>query len=137
MQRATIILLLVLVASPATAVALGTSCGVSDLDLDCAVAPTGIELLAERLEEFYYVVAASACLAAPGQMVVEWWVELADAPLDSRIVASQPTGDAACPHRASLGALVTFGTFDPPYACGQIGASTAEGAASRVVCEMD
>ena len=112
-----------------------TYCEAWPYEVDCSAAVGDIALAAHRVDHVDYLIRADACLAQPGTMVVAWWVSLADHLPGSLVVASTPTGDPSCAHRAFAQPVVRFGTFSPSITCGQVVAATPESAGSRLVCD--
>lgn len=111
---------------------------IAPVELACGVGTPGVEIEAYRIDEAHYHIRASACLAAPGELLLVWGVTLAEPPAGAQRADSRPTGQAACPHHAVVQPTPMFGTFDPPEVCGLVLASTSEGGlATRAVCEHD
>ena len=81
-----------------------------------------------------WVVAAVSCSATPGALVVAWTFFLSDVPAFADAALTQPTGDADCPHRASVHRLHNGGTFQMPIECVHATATSPGGAAERLLC---
>lgn len=131
-------LLLVALAAP---IASGgaSPCGISaDFDSSCSLAIGSVEVSAEQITDIHWEYRATACMDGPGAMAVEWTLALADVPAGVAHVFSVPTSDPACPHRASWAFVAGEGTFDSPYPCEAIVATTTAGeSASWQHCYQD